>query len=61
MLEKESDSNDLILDYYKDWDSSTAPVLLVFDSSSEFTESIENVDEKKNGALKEKVLVKIIP
>ncbi len=54
MLEKESDNNDLILDYYKDWDSSTAPVLLVFDSSNEFTESIENVDERKLVHLKKK-------
>ena len=54
MLVKESDDNDLILDYYKDWDSSTAPVLLVFDSSNDFTESIENVDEKKLGYLKKK-------
>jgi len=54
MLEKESDNNDLILDYYKDWDSSTAPVLLVFESPNEFTESIENVDERKLGHLKRK-------
>jgi len=56
MLGKESDENDLILDYYKDWDSSTAPVLLVFDSSNDydFTENIENVDEKKRGYLKKK-------
>ena len=54
MLEKESDNEDLILDYYKDWDSSKAPVLLVFDSSNEFTENIENVDEKKLGYLKKK-------
>ena len=54
MLEKESDNEDLVLDYYKDWDSSKAPVLLVFDSSNEFTESIENVDERKLGYLKKK-------
>ncbi len=54
MLEKELNNEDPILDYYKDWDSSTAPVLLVFESSNEFTESIENVDERKLGHLKKK-------
>jgi hypothetical protein len=54
MLEKESDNKDLILEYYKDWDSSKAPVLLIFDSSNDFTESIENVDEKKLVSLKKK-------
>ena len=54
MLEKESDNEDLILDYYKNWDSSKAPVLLVLDSSKEFTENIENVDERKLGYLKKK-------
>ena len=54
MLEKESDNKDLVLDYYKDWDSSKAPVLLVLDSSNEFNENIENVDERKLGYLKKK-------
>jgi len=56
MLEEESDELDLIIDYYKEWDSSNAPVMMVLDSSnefaeSEFAESIENVDEKKLGYL----------
>ena len=51
MLEEESDELDLIIDYYKDWDSSNAPVMMVLDSSNEFSESIENVDEKKLGYL----------
>ena len=54
MLEKESGTEDLILDYYKDWDSSKAPVMLVFDSSHDFTENIENVDEKSRAYLKKK-------
>jgi len=52
MLEKESDNKDLILDYYKNWDSSKAPVLLVLES--DFNENIENVDERKLGYLKKK-------
>ena len=51
MLEKESDKMDLILDYYKDWDSYKTPVMMIFDNSSEFNEKIENVDERKHGYL----------
>ncbi|MFX1480181.1 MAG: hypothetical protein ACFFCI_18845 [Promethearchaeota archaeon] len=57
MLEEESDDMDLIIDYYKEWDSSNAPVMMTFDISddfSEFSENIENVDEKKLGYLRNK-------
>ncbi|MHA2037452.1 MAG: hypothetical protein ACXACX_23130 [Candidatus Hodarchaeales archaeon] len=42
------------MDYYKDWDSSKAPVMLAYDSFDGFSENIENVDEKKLGYLKKK-------
>ena len=56
MLEKESDQMDLILDYYKDWDSSKTPVMMTFDDSRAFSENIENVDEKRLGHLRRKYL-----
>jgi hypothetical protein len=51
MLEEESDEMDLIIDYYKEWDSSNAPVMMTIDISNDFSENIENVDEKKLGYL----------
>jgi len=51
MLEKESDKMDLILDYYKNWDSYKTPVMMMFDNSKEFNENIENVDERRQGFL----------
>ncbi|MFW9866222.1 MAG: hypothetical protein ACFFEN_09015 [Candidatus Thorarchaeota archaeon] len=57
MLEEESDHMDLIVDYYKEWDSSNAPVMMnidISDDSSEFSENIENLDEKKLGYLRNK-------
>ena len=50
----EIESTDQILDYYKDWDSSKAPVMLVLDNSNNFAENIENVDRKKLGYLRKK-------
>ena len=52
---KESDRNDLILDYYKDWDSYNAPVMMSLDVPNEFSESLEAQDEKKLGALRLKM------
>ena len=51
MLEEESDEMDLIIDYYKEWDSSNAPVMMTIDITDDFSENIENVDEKKLGYL----------
>ncbi|MFX1571701.1 MAG: hypothetical protein ACFFB0_03055 [Promethearchaeota archaeon] len=45
---------DLILDYYKDWDSYKAPVMMSFDKSKEFNENIENIDERRQGFLRSK-------
>ncbi len=54
MLEEDLESMDQILNYYKNWDSSTAPVMLVLDNSNNFTENIENVDRKNLGYLRMK-------
>ena len=54
MLEKESDKMDLILDYYKDWDSYKTPVMMMFDNSREFNENIENIDERRQRYLRNK-------
>ncbi|MFX1313643.1 MAG: hypothetical protein ACFFHD_13695 [Promethearchaeota archaeon] len=51
MLEKELDKMDLILDYYKDWDSYKTPVMMTFDKSKGFNENIENIDERRQGFL----------
>ena len=53
-MKKESDEIDLILDYYQNWDSSSSPVMITLDSSNDFSESIENLDEKKLGYLRNK-------
>lgn len=54
MLEKESDKKDLILDYYKDWDSYKTPVMMMLDNSNEFSENLEAEDKKKLGYLRKK-------
>ncbi|KKN06376.1 hypothetical protein LCGC14_1077840 [marine sediment metagenome] len=54
MLEEDLESMDQILNYYKNWDSSTTPVMLVLDNSNNFTENIENVDRKNLGYLRMK-------
>ena len=48
---KESDKMDLILDYYKDWDSYKAPVMMSLDVPNEFSESLEAEDERRLKAL----------
>ena len=40
---------DLIIDYYKDWNSDNAPLMMFLDSSD-----LENEDEKKMGYLRRK-------
>ncbi|MFX1593247.1 MAG: hypothetical protein ACFFCL_11185 [Promethearchaeota archaeon] len=43
---------DLILDYYKDWDSYKNPVMMPFEVPNEFSESLEAEDERKLKALR---------
>ncbi|MFX1502710.1 MAG: hypothetical protein ACFFDH_17245 [Promethearchaeota archaeon] len=54
MLEEESEKIDLILDYYKDWDSYNAPVMLLSNAPNEFSESLEAEDSKKLEYLRRK-------
>ena len=51
---KESDKSDLIIDYYKDWDSYNAPVLIMLEAPNEFSESLEAEESKKMGYLRKK-------
>jgi len=37
----------MILDYYKDWDSDKAPVMMILDNSDDNPGKIESEDEKK--------------
>ncbi len=50
---------DLILDYYKDWDSYTAPVMISLKVPNEFSESLEAEDEKRLKALRIKMSKKL--
>ncbi|NHJ24548.1 MAG: hypothetical protein EAX89_08235 [Candidatus Lokiarchaeota archaeon] len=52
-LEKQSES-DLILDYYKDWNSESNPVMMMFDISDSYPGIIESEDEKKMAYLRMK-------
>ncbi|MFW9878093.1 MAG: hypothetical protein ACFFG0_33855 [Candidatus Thorarchaeota archaeon] len=54
MLEKESDEIDLILDYYKDWDSEKTPVMMMFKGLDGSSESLQAEDEKKIRYLRKK-------
>lgn len=54
-MEEESDKMDLILDYYKDWDSYKAPVMMSLDVPNEFSESLEAQDERRLKALRLKM------
>jgi len=58
-LGKESDKMDLILDYYKDWDSYNAPVMMSLEVPNEFSESLEAEDEKRMKALRSKMRRKL--
>lgn len=53
-LEKKSEEIDLILDYYKDWDSYNAPVMMLLNAPNEFSESLEAEDSKKLENLRKK-------
>jgi len=54
MLEKESDKIDLILDYYKDWDSEKTPIMLMLEGLDGSAENLQAVDERKLGYLRKK-------
>ncbi len=54
-MEEESNKMDLILDYYKEWDSYKAPVMMSLDVPNEFSESLEAEDEKRLKALRLKM------
>jgi hypothetical protein len=54
MLEEESKEVDPILDYYKDWDSYKAPVMLLSNAPNEFSESLEAEDSRKLEYLRKK-------
>ncbi|MFW9947424.1 MAG: hypothetical protein ACFFDX_11435 [Candidatus Odinarchaeota archaeon] len=41
----------MILDYYKDWDSEKAPVIMVLDYSNSSQGKIESEDQRKMGYL----------
>ena len=43
--------SDLIIDYYKDWDSDKAPVMMVLEYSDSSQGKIETEDRKKMGYL----------
>ncbi|MGB5912368.1 MAG: hypothetical protein WBH31_14340 [Promethearchaeia archaeon] len=42
---------EMILDYYKDWDSDKAPVIMVLDYSNSPQGKIESEDQRKMGYL----------
>ena len=58
-MEEESDKMDLILDYYKDWDSYKAPVMMSLDVPNEFSESLEAEDDRRLKALRMKMRKKL--
>lgn len=54
MLEKESGKIDLILDYYKDWDSEKTPIMLMLEGLDGSAENLQAVDERKLWYLRKK-------
>lgn len=44
----------MILDYYKDWDSDRAPLMMILDKSYDLPGAIESEDQKKMGYLRKK-------
>ncbi len=46
--------SDRILDYYKNWSSDLAPVMMSFDISDAYPGRIESEDQKKMGYLRKK-------
>lgn len=58
-MEEELDKMDLILDYYKDWDSYKAPVMMSLEVTNEFSESIEAEDDRRLKVLRMKMRKKL--
>ncbi len=54
MLEKESDKIDLILDYYKNWDSENTPVMMMLRGLDGSAETLQAEEEKKMWYLRKK-------
>jgi hypothetical protein len=52
-LEKQSDS-DMILEYYKNWNSDSHPIMMMFDLSDAYPGVIESEDEEKMAYLRMK-------
>ncbi|MFX0058280.1 MAG: hypothetical protein ACFE85_13015 [Candidatus Hodarchaeota archaeon] len=50
----EKSDSEMILDYYKDWDSDKAPVMMFLDDYYDFPGEIEIEDQKKMGYLRKK-------
>jgi hypothetical protein len=46
--------SDLILEYYKDWSSDIAPVMMSFDISNAYPGKIESEDQKRMAYLRQK-------
>ncbi|GAF85266.1 unnamed protein product, partial [marine sediment metagenome] len=46
--------SDPILDYYKDWSSDLAPIMMSFDISDAYPGRIESEDQKKMAYLRRK-------
>ena len=45
---------DLILDYYKEWDSESAPVMMIIEGLDGFAETLEAQEERKLVYLRKK-------
>ncbi|MFW9951926.1 MAG: hypothetical protein ACFFKA_17550 [Candidatus Thorarchaeota archaeon] len=52
-LDKKYES-DMILEYYRDWNSDSNPVMMIFDLSDSYPGVIESEDEKKMAYLRTK-------
>jgi hypothetical protein len=50
----ENPDSKLILDYYKDWDSERAPVMISLDYSDSSEGKIESEDQRRMGYLRSK-------
>ncbi len=58
-MEEELDNMDLILDYYKDWDSYKTPVMMSLEIPNEFSESLEAEDDRRLKALRMRMRKKL--
>ena len=51
---KDKPESDFILEYYKNWSSDIAPVMMSFDISDAYPGKIESEDQKKMAYLRQK-------